>query len=302
MVALQKQQPLDYNLLIEEAKQKLLKSVRWGGNASGAFVQDDGCIHINAGTGCHSFLTQNSGVMYIITGLQEGSDYGDNPGRVLDKEVEVWFLDYILNRSPYADTFVTKDAEEALEERLVVSSTDHEGCLVGGAIVALRRLWEHVYVAHSAYDLVQAGVNEDLAFILGHCIQAPSEIESNTIVSWTADLNWHTSIDPSYMGFGAVKNFMQHKVLTKNGTYFNTGRYRGYSAMYGSGNPSIFDYIHAKFPCHLYKDNKKVQGNNPFAASKPKAIGLGKTAPYSKAIEVMAEWAKTELMEKINNA
>lgn len=304
MVALKKEE-IDLEAKLEEAKSRLIKEAYWSENASGAFVYANGEICVKPGTVCHAFLSRGPDIVYIVTGLQDGEGYGENPGRILAHEVEVWYLDYILNRSPYADTFITKDAEKALEERLVVSNTEHADSLTGGAIVALRRLWEHVYVARAAYDLVQAGLNEDLAFLLGHCIQAPSNIKPDTTVSWSACLNWHTSIDPNAMGFEAVKKFVDKNFKVTGASYYETGRYRGYSYMYGGNyNQSLHAYVKQQFPYELCKETVTAKSsNNPFlAAKKVGPVGGGKTAPYAKAIEVMAEWAKTHLTEKINAA
>lgn len=292
---------IDYGPIIEEAKAQHSAKKPWSNNASGTFITIDGEISRTEHSVCHHYLA-NQYAKYVVNGLQDGHAYGDNPGRILPKEVELWFVDYILNRSPYAITFVEKDAVKALETRLTVSSGDHPGNLVAGGVVALRRLWEHVYVARAAYDLVQLGVNEDLAFILGHTIQSPSKIDEHTKVSWTANLSWHTSVDPGIMDFKAIKNFLGHKVAHPGASYVSSGIYRGYSNMFGTGG-GLTGYIHKNFPVHLYNGQAKAIDNNPFAAAKlPEPKGNAKTAPYPKAIEVMAEWAKTHLMEKINAA
>lgn len=299
---------INWEAKIAQAKAEFLKKVDWSQNAACAFVGPKGGVtsdgYATSGSVCHSFLDR-APVKFLINGLQEGSSYGDNPGRILAPEVELWFVDYILNRSPYAETFVTKDAETALKERITVSSGDHPGNLVGAGVVALRRLWEHVYVARAAYDLVQKGVNEDLAFLVAHAIQSPSDINDDTTVSWTANLNWHTSIDIGVMSFKACKNFMERKLTDPNELYSEAGRYRGYSAMYNGGKgASLSSYILTKFPtAKLHDKGPKKASTNPFTAAKPQvAVGHGKTAPYHKAISVMAEWCNTHLMEKINNA
>lgn len=270
-------------------------------NSACSYVLKGGDIYVDSGSVCHSFL-HGKKAKVLVNSLQTGEHYGENPGRILPKETELWFVDYILNRSPYAKTFITKDAEEALEEGITVSSGDHPGNLVGGAVVALRRLWEHVYVAQAAFDLAKAGVNEDLAFLLGHCIQSPSKIADDTSVSWSACLNWHTSIDPGVMGFKAMKAFLDHEPTGLHKTnYVDSGSYNGYSNMFGvEGGYS--GYVSQQFPYNLCKDQPKVSATNPFAASLPKKAGAARSAPYAKAIEVMAEWANTHLMEKIQNA
>lgn len=304
-VAERVEKKIDWDAAVLSAKERLKKGRKLRENAACSFVgAKAGAVILEAGSVCHHFL-HGKYAKFIVSSLQTGEDYNDGCGRILSREVETWFIDYLLNRSPYAATFISKDAVSALEENLVVSSGDHPGNLVGGAIVSLRRLWEHVQVARVAYDLSQLGVNEDLAFLLGHCIQAPSEIEDNTSVQWSANLNWHTSIDVGFMDFKSVKDFLAHtpEALAED-NYAETGCYTGYSAMFGNRHAGgIAGYVRGHFPYEGCKA-KVTASVNPFTASLPQkpVAGAGKNIPYSSAITTMAEWANTHLMEKIQNA
>lgn len=291
--------------LIDKAKSKLLEEVEWRQNAAASFISPQGKISFKQSV-CHHILRGHP-AKFIINGLQDGDDYGDNIGRILPKEVEVWYLDWLLNRSPYADAFITKDAVKALEERIVVSSGDHAGNYIGGSIVSLRLLWEHTYAAQAAYDLHQAGVAEHLAFLLGHTIQVERKIKEDSVTEWSANTSWHSSIDVGCMGFKGIKAFFKHKpTYVSDNIYSKAGQYEGYSRMYQSEGESLTDCIRHNFPFHLYKDGPPPPtSTNPFMASK-KVLEVnhalpGISAPYNKAIKVMAEWAKTHLMEKINN-
>lgn len=293
---------LDWGNLITQAKEQLKKAV--GGrnqNAAGAFINRHGDIEVTGGYVCHAFMAARPTKIFINS-LQEGSGYGDNPGRILSAEVEHWFVDYLLNRSAYKDAFITKDAAVALEEQMVVMDGEQPGNLVGGAAVALRRLWEHVYVARSAYDLAQQGVNEDLAFAIGHTIQAPSEIKDNTNVSWSANLNWHTSLDPGCLSFRGLANLIAHKFKPTE-KYITSGNYRYYSGMFSDGDGDLVEIIRQDFPYAECRGETSGPSLNPFgAALKAEQKVLGNSVPYSRAIAVMAKWANTFLMEKIKNA
>lgn len=293
---------LDWDNLIAQAKEQLIKAVgKRKDNAAAAFIGEDGKIEVTGGYVCHAFLNYHKAKI-IVNSLQEGSGYGDNPGRVLAPEVEHWFVDYMLNRSIYKDAFITKDATQALAEGVVLIDGDKPGNLVGGAAVGLRRLWEHVYVARAAYDLVQQGVNEDLAFAIGHTIQAPSDINPATNVSWSANLNWHTSLNPDSLGWKGLKNLLAHKFKPTD-KYSLTGQYRNYSDMFaeqGDGG-GLVAIIRKDFPYNLCKGERKGVSLNPFgAALKAEEKVMGNSVPYNRAIEVMAKWANTHLMEKIN--
>lgn len=297
---------IDWEDRIENATKEFLEDVVWKENAAANFIDSNGKILGTSSSVCHHFLCGHK-AKFIINGLQDGENYGENIGRILPKEVEVWYLDWLLNRSPYADAFITKDAEKALETRIVVSSGDHPGNYVGGSIVSLRLLWEHTYAAQAAYDLHKAGVHEDVAFLLGHTVSVERKITPDSPTEWNNNTSWHSSIDVGTMGFKGIKNFMAHKPTNKTGIYAKQGQFSGYSAMYMSDGVRLTEYIRVNFPYERYKDAPKALVNtNPFMASKaalePARRAGGDSAPYYKAIEVMAEWAQTHLMEKINAA
>ncbi|MNN38563.1 hypothetical protein D3C81_1525680 [compost metagenome] len=74
----------------------------------------------------------------------------------------------------------------------------------------------------------------------------------------------------------------------------------GYDGMYGQyKHESYFSFVKNHFPYARCTGSKEVVNLNPFMAAK-QAEFKGDRVPYRKAIEVMAEWAKTTLMEKIN--
>lgn len=292
---------LDWDNLIAQAKEMLKKSLKVKDNAAAAFIDEDGEIQVTGGYVCHAFLNYHHAKI-IVNSLQEGSGYGDNPGRILAPEVEHWFVDYMLNRSIYSDAFITKDATQALAEGVVLIDGEKPGNLVGGAAVGLRRLWEHVYVARAAYDLVQQGVNEDLAFAIGHTIQAPSNIKDHTNVSWSANLNWHTSLNPGSLGWKGLANLLAHKFKPTE-KYVSTGNYRYYSDMFSAGDGDLTAIIRRDFPYNECKGESKGPNLNPFgAAIKAEQKAMGNSVPYNRAIAVMAKWANTYLMEKIKNA
>lgn len=295
---------VNWEEVIERTKEEFLSDSRWSQNAGAVFIDATGEISDYYGSVCHHFLRGHK-AKFIINGLQDGESYGDNIGRILPKVVEVWYLDWLLNRSPYSDAFITKDAVKALEECIVVSSGDHPGNYVGGSIVSLRLLWEHTYVAQSAYDLHKAGVPEDLAFLLGHTIQVERKIKPESYTEWSANTSWHSSIDVGQMGFVGVKAFMQHKPTSlSDNLYVKSGQYSGYSALFSSGGRSLWATVSQDFPYHLCvaAPPPKVD-TNPFQAAKKQiAAPRNHSVSYDKAIEVMAEWAKTHLMKEIDNA
>ena len=284
----------------KELIERLDGNGKWSENTAivGVFEKDDSVHKFSNNHACHAGLSSLAFSKRVVNALMTGEGYAT--GRVLDREVELWFVDYILNRSPYAETFITKDAEKALEQRYTVSSGDHPSNLVAAGMVALRRLWEYTYVAAAAHSLARAGVNEDLAFLLGHTVSCSNNPHEGSATSWTGLSSGHCSINPAVMGWKNMQNFLNHKVTKPNGLLSAGSDYEGYDAMYGEDRVgSYYKFVQYNFPYALCRGEVKVN-LNPFV--KAIAVKDNNQVPYAKAIEVMAKWANTTLMEKINAA
>jgi hypothetical protein len=289
---------VDFSEVIVRAKAAFLEGVRWKQNAGCLFIDKDGRVGGVDNHVCHASLRGRHNVKVIINGLMIGTAYGTNPGRVLRPEIELWFVDYILNRSPYSQIFIEKDAEKALAGRVTVVSGDHPGNLVGAGLVALRRLWEYVFVAQAAYDLARQGVNEDLAFYLGHLMRTKNNASADDSASWDNCQSGHCSINPAAFGWENLRRFLDHTPKNLNSNYSEGGNYTGYDYMYGEHiGGSVYHYIRENFPKHLYKEQAASPSLNPFLAAKK--VDDDSSTTYAKAIEVMATWAKDHLMEKI---
>lgn len=238
--------------------------------------------HISPNQACHAGLANTyegnkpSGAQAVVSGLMKPS-----AKEMLDEDEALLFLDWLLNRSPYSETFITKSAHEALYYKAIISSAHHPSNLMAAGMVASRRLWEYVNIARVWCDLVKAGVHEDLAFYLGHIFSGKFDRTGN--VSYGGLSSAHCSMNPNVMGIEEVKNFLNHKVVKPNKTYHESKQYHGYDNMYGMGNGSVRQWIHKNFP---YKPAAKAEKVNPFA---PDDDGLGKCG-YDHLIKTTVEF------------
>ena len=284
--------------LIERLDKKRLK---WSMNAAIVGIYDDEKLrpYFSSNQSCHAGMSQLAGCSRVVNALMTGEGYAT--GRVLSEEVELWFIDYILNRSPYAETFITKDAVKAREQRYTVSSGDYPANHVAAGMVALRRLWEYTYVAAATYSLAKAGVNEDLAFLLAHLVSTGNNPTDGAATTWSACHNGHCSVNPAAMDWPCVKNFLGHKITKPTGKLSAGANYYGYDGMFGEViGQSYYRYVAADFPYAKCRGDTTVN-LNPFTAALVANVAIN-SVPYHKAIEVMAEWANTTLMEKIQHA
>lgn len=240
--------------------------------------------HISPNQACHAGLHNKydgnhpNGALAVVSGLMKPSER-----EMLTEEEAILFLDWLLNRSPYAETFITKSPYDALLTKTIVSSAHHPSNLMAAGLVASRRMWEYVYVARVFCDLVKAGVNEDLAFYLGHIFSGRFDREGN--VNYSARTAGHCSMDPGIMGVAEVKNFLEHKPVRLNKPYHDSWNYNGYDRMYGAGNGAVRIWIHDNFP---YKPGAVKEKANPFPVDHGR--DAGKTCSYDHLIQTTVEF------------
>lgn len=77
--------------------------------------------------------------------------------------VRFW-MDYVLNRSPYRFAYVVNDLDDAMEHGVVVS-TDFPSNYVVGSLMAWKEGWRYSHICKMFKFLVDRGMDEDLAFI-----------------------------------------------------------------------------------------------------------------------------------------
>jgi hypothetical protein len=76
------------------------------------------------------------------------------------------FLHYLLNKSPYAEAFISKSAGQALKNGYVLVSLDAPANMAVGGMIALRYgCWEYDTTSKVFNDFVAAGVDEDAAWL-----------------------------------------------------------------------------------------------------------------------------------------
>lgn len=282
---------------IMDGRAELLKALekgdrRWTATAAINIIFPDS-THISPNQACHAGLdneyngNKRKGSIAVVSALMKPAK------EMLDEEEAYYFLDWLLNRSPYASTFITKSAEEALYTKTTISSSFHPSNLMAAGMVASRRLWEYPIVARVMVAMSKAGVNEDLAFYLGHITRGKFDLMGS--FDFAGRLSGHCSIDPCVMGSKELLRFLNHDVLTPNKTYHESRVYRGYDGMYGvlSGKDiSMASFIHSKFP---YKGPKEAVNVNPF----PMDLGVNKnkSAGFEELVDRMVDFQHTIFKE-----
>lgn len=232
----------------------------------------------------------------VVNGFQTTYNGMNGAGKWEDTSLEdkALYLDWLLNRSPYASTFISKNAISSLNYGFSVSDCATPSNLMAAGLVATRRMWEYPYILRVWVDLTKAGVNENLAYYLAHL--AACKVNGEGSISWDNPVYGHCSIDSHVWGVDSVKNFINNSPKRLNQLYTKNLDYSGYGRMFSDNNydgDPLYAWVNDNFP---YKDGGEGVDNNPFKAARKEQ---GNTISYEKGIERMATFA-TKIMEKVN--
>jgi hypothetical protein len=254
-------------------------------------------------TNCYSGLGRDYkaplGAVALVIGITE-----EYAGHTTPHELRLPYLDWVLNESPWAASFVTKSAAQCLRMHTVVQDTTVPGNLMVGGSVAIRRMWEQTSIFYLWNDLVKAGVNKTLAYILAHIGYADNSQGRATTLSWSVlHEGGHMNLAIQKLSMSYALNFMKGVYWADN-SYHSHLVYTGYSHMFGVGenkNPTPFvAWVKKTFQKFVEEVEGEVKAKavvNPFAAAMSAKKTPTQTLKYSVAIERMAAFAPLILKE-----
>lgn len=198
-----------------------------------------------------------------------------------DKEGDAYYY-YLLNQSPYAECFITKDVQMARKYG-VEFNMQAPAKLCYGASIALR-VWEWVSVGRSFYKLVSAGCIPNLAFLLAHSVNC--EDESVRLLNYFQE-GLHNPLDSRvYTESGAFLNFLE-------GTYEYAGERLLFNKdVYGCGN--LFSNSRPDTPSLDVLVNSTTKGGKTvldthFHHEKPLALDTNLTKDFVRMINLEVE-------------
>lgn len=217
---------------------------------------------------CISIVGNSGGIISDNQACHAGMSNGDYPVnpfaivnsiqkvKVKDGEA-IRYLDWLLNRSPYADTFLSKSAARVLKQQYSVSRADYPSNILVGGLIATRRLWEYEGVAELWDSLVKAGMSENMAYLVAHCGRI-----ADGCVDWTYARSGHTSIDVFIMDGNAVKAFLKGSPVLVEDSWSSSETYRHIDKSWGL---KVSLGIHETLVMMLKNYTKPpTKSNNPF--------------------------------------
>lgn len=145
----------------------------------GWVVEEDGlAFHPCSVRICHAGLIYQTPVAPIVAVASQVMDGEYRRGR-LAPPLQHRYYDWLLNRSPFSDVFISSDSKQVLDDEFLLLGCQHPRNVVVAACIAHRYLWEETKVVPVWASLVDAGMDEDGAFVLAHTISIPYNYVNN---------------------------------------------------------------------------------------------------------------------------
>lgn len=247
-------------------------------------VFDDGTPHVLGGTACHYCLTtptpvyktvNNKKIKYtrdrismVVSGVQ---DYNRE---TIPEDMQLRFIDYLVNVSPFSPAFISKDPKQILEDGCFVVRPDIASNVMGAALITTRTLWEwhnRVYVWDA---FTNAGCDPNISFILaitsavstvkwkrGHRNNSAyftyEGMKEHIEVELFGDMGaWHRALDCSTFNIKSLHNFMTGNYVDENSLYTDYDDYHGTYRLFQNkdGGQLLSQFVLENMP-------KKKQGN-----------------------------------------
>lgn len=163
-------------------------------------------------------------------------------GRVkLTHREKLVYTDYLINRSPLEEVFYEKDAEEVLSTQYFIANCDVPSNKLAAGLISTRYLSETTRIARAFVKIVDAGVDEDIAYILAHMFKFSSDGKVSKHFNGDA----HVAFTVSYWSWKGVGQWINHSPVGLNESYADNHYYRGIEPMFNrsSGTSGFYKLI-----------------------------------------------------------
>lgn len=254
-----------------------------------------------ADMGDYKWAAGKQGEMAVI-GLRINTGYHKRTTPWPD-EIEVAYLHYLANVSPYKDAFISKDGKKMWEDKYVFFTPDIAGNMLCAAMCAVRMIVEYPWIPVVWNELVKNDVDPDIAYI--HAYQITVSDDGKVNIKFTAS---HSSWAGGTFSKQAALNFIKHNpVGIKDKNYNDYRQYNGmcylfgdnfpeYVPWQGAANSFLFSSLNSVY--NNSKDELKKGNINPFNGGGGQAVRIEKfCANWSRLLN--AEYIRL-LLEKEN--
>ena len=242
-----------------------------GRNAYFGFLYEDGGMSPIEGGACHASVLnhgrhtkqyEDKSVVAIVSRILR-----DQQTEFTQSENSIRFYDWLFNRSPFQQVFLTKDSDACMKEGWCVVDCNNPANMVQAGLIATRNTWEFPSNIDRWASFVDKGVKEDLAFLIVHFL---SIFDVNE-VALTTRPNGHAVIGSSLSLKGA-RAFINHKPMNLKPNYSEGTDAHGVFALWDSdsGDNGFLKHLREELKKFL-EGSKKTVCLNPFQKAKKSA-------------------------------
>jgi hypothetical protein len=151
------------------------------------------------------------------------------------EEDKIFFLDYLMNESPFKDCFIENDAKWSVENKISYHKIELPGNLVIGGLTAVREMWEDYSLNGLPHfrNMVKAGVPKDFAWVLCNYIK-PFDTDKVKLSSRQTD-GGHATWPSNTAETDSVINYLNHNHVGAHKQNFGYNYpYAGVHTLFGS--------------------------------------------------------------------
>jgi len=220
------------NAIIKEMREVREEGEKKGGVSNYCFAFANGFLR-QLRRPCHASLKRfaSEGAREGLVDLQYVLDsyHKAGSGCFTNEQEEVAYIDYLANRSPWREAFLTKNANTIHKEGAVLSA-EVPANVVGAACIAGRQLWEYSYSIKAFNDLVEKDMKESVAFLV--CLSLHrTELDKDKVHIITCGEN-HMVVTQELGVGGGYKNFLDDNIITRRTLLKENGDYYGINSMF----------------------------------------------------------------------
>lgn len=212
---------------------------------------------LSGNSACHAGMAQSKGWDLVVDLLQPKAHktVDDTP------EEKFLFLDYVMNRSPLAFTFVTKDTSKAFEDGFTIRDLEQPANVVQMGLILTRAL-HHDYqdnMVKAFYALVKAGLQEDVAMVFATYTYVGI---NKTTVRYSP--SGHFWWDSKTARTGDIVKYLHRNIYHATKSFKSGASYDGVFSTFSSCNGGkILQWLIEKLKEELIVESESVN-NNPF--------------------------------------
>lgn len=247
-------------------KFKQTAATKTGSAFCGAVMSDTIQMQYVGHTGCYGGLQNSSfrGSQVLFSKQMEIRNHQIMP---TTDDIKL-YLNYLMNESPFRDSFLWKDPQLVIDNQVSVHNPHIPANVMVLGLFAYRLIWEKPYLVKFFSDLVSSGVNPHLAYYYAQCIESYTVNNEEVFKAKPTSLG-HGGFSSYALGVKSLKAFISGQLSGKldSDTYSKKGSYGGINACVSCDTDGSSRSTHKFWEDNYIPGQQQDIATNPFSAA-----------------------------------